>query len=47
MYVHMVFSETVVRDHSCGGLIALAGQWHEKVAFPMKNHVGRVALTDL
>ena len=37
----------VVRDHSCGRMIAYASEWHEEVPGIMKNKLGRVALTNL
>lgn len=30
MYVSMSLFDRVVRDHSCGGMIAYSGEWHER-----------------
>jgi len=42
-YVSMPLSNRVVKDHSCGGIIAYASEWHEEVPNLMRNQVGRVA----
>ena len=31
MYVSMVLSDRVIRDHPCGGMIAYAGERHEEI----------------
>ena len=31
IYVSLSLSNRVVRDHSCGGMIAYAGEWHDEV----------------
>ena len=31
MYVCMFFSDRVIKNHSCGGMIAYAREWHEEV----------------
>lgn len=47
MYLCMLLSHRVVRDHSWGGMISYAGEWHDEVPGFMRNQVGRVSLTDL
>ena len=47
IYVSMSLSRRVVKDHSCGGMIAYAGEWHEEILGFMGNQVGRVVLTNL
>ena len=42
MYVSMSSSDRVVRDHSCGGMISYASEWHEETPNIMGNQVGRV-----
>ena len=31
MYVCMSLSDRVIRNHSCGGMITYAGEWHEEI----------------
>jgi len=31
IYIYMSLSNRVVKDHSCGGMIASASEWHEEV----------------
>ena len=33
----------VFKDHSCGGMIAYASEWHEDILGLMRNQVGSVA----
>ena len=42
----MSLFDRVVRDHSCGGMIAYAGEWNEEV-LGYEESSGRVSLTDL
>ncbi len=44
VYVSMSLSDKVLKDHSCGGMIAYAGEWHDKVPSLMGNQVGRVVM---
>ncbi len=48
VYVSMYLSlyDRVVRDHSCGGMISYAGEWHDEVP-NMGNQVGRVVITNI
>ena len=40
MYVCMLLSDMVNMDHSCGGMIAYACEWHEEVPSVMRNQLG-------
>jgi len=37
----------VVRDHSCGGMIAYAGEKHEEVPGLTRNQLGRIVKTNI
>jgi len=43
----MSLSDKVVRDHSCGGMISYAGEWHDEVLGLMGNQEGRVVKTNI
>jgi len=43
----MSLSDRVIRDHSYGGMISYAGEWHENILGLMGNQVGREILTSL
>jgi len=48
MYVCIyVLSERVVRDHSCGGMIAYAGECHDEIPSLMWNQVGRLVMKNI
>ena len=46
MYVCIMLSKRVIKDHSCGGIVAYAGEWHEEV-LGYEELSGRVVLTNL
>lgn len=31
VYIYILLSDKVISDISCGGIIAYAGEWHDKV----------------
>ena len=43
----MLLSNMVVRDHSCGGMIAYAGEKHEEVPGLTRNQLGRIVKTNI
>ena len=45
--VCMFLSDRVVRDHSYGGMIAYASEWHDEVLGLMRNEVGRVVMKNI
>ena len=47
MYVCMLLSDRVIRDHACVGMISYASEWHEEVPIFMRNQVRRVVLIDI
>lgn len=47
IHAYMSLSAKVVRDHSCGGMIAYAGEWHDEVPGLMGNQVGRVVMKNI
>jgi len=42
----MPLFEKVVKDHSCGGMIAYTGEWHDEFSV-MRNQVGRVVMKNI
>ena len=46
IHVSMLVSNSVVRDHSCGGMIAYVGEQHEEVPGLTRNQLGRVFTTN-
>ena len=46
VHVSMLLLGNVVRDHSCGGMIAYIGEWHDEF-LEMRNQVGRVVMTNI
>ena len=47
IYISMSLYDRVIKDHSCGRMIAYEGEWHEEVPGLTRNQLGRVALTNL
>ena len=47
IFVSMSLYDKVVRDHSCGEMIAYAVEWYEEVPGLTRNQLGRVALINL
>jgi len=43
----MLISNRVVRDNSCEGMIAYAGEPHEEVSGLMRNQLERVVTTNI
>lgn len=46
-YVCMLLSDRVVRNHSCGEMIAYAGEWHDEVPGLIGNQVGKVVIRNI
>ena len=46
IYVSMSISDNVNGDHSCEGMIAYTGEWHEEV-HSHEESSGRVSLIDI
>ena len=46
VYASMSLYDKVFKDHSCGGMIAYAGEWHEEVP-NYEESSGRVTFTYL
>ena len=47
IYVSMSLIDRIVRDHSCGGMIAYVGKWHEEFPCLTRNQLGRVVMTNI
>ena len=47
IHVSMSLPDRVVRDHSCGGMIAYASEGIEEVHGLTRNQLGRVGLKNL
>jgi len=45
--VSMSLSDKVIKDHSCGRIIAYEGEWHEEVPGHMSNQLWRADLKNL
>ena len=46
-HVSMSLFDRVVRDHSCGEIIAYAAEWHDEAHGHMGNQVGRVVMKNI
>jgi len=47
IYVSMALFDRVIRNHSCGGMIACAGKSHEEVHGDTRNQLGRVVMKNI
>ena len=47
IHVSMLLFDKVVRDHSYGGMISYAWEWHEEVPDLMRKQLGRVFMTNI
>lgn len=47
IHVSMLLSNRVFKDHSYGGMIAYVGEKHEEVLGLKRNHLGRIATTNI
>lgn len=47
IHLSMSLSDGVLRYHSCGGMIANVGEYHDEVLGLMGNQVGRVVMKNI
>ena len=47
IYLYMSLFDMVVKDHSCGGMIAYAEELHEEVLCLTRNQLGRIVITNI